>query len=113
MKNDQEIQRLSIQDLVSGTQSCVHTDDNIHFRTNRFFHELVRRCIKERGLASEAEFFTKLANDYFSKYGWMKREERHSEFLTAADLGMTEEQCNIAMRKQRIRYQQKHPEILL
>jgi hypothetical protein len=99
MNKTEEIQSLSINELVSGTQSRVHTKDQIHFRTDEYFHELVRRCIKERGLKTEAEFFEKLAKDYFGRIGWMKREKRIPEYMTSADLEMTDEEANIKMRK--------------
>jgi hypothetical protein len=106
--NDIEIKQLTIKDLINGTQNSVHNDDQIHFRTNKYFHELVKRYIEERGLKTEAEFFTLLAYDYFGRIGWMERKVKNRQYLTAADLEITEEQCNIAMRKINYYKQKKH-----
>jgi hypothetical protein len=97
---DINLTNLTIKELVDGTQSCVHSDEQIHFRSNKYFHELIRRCIAERGLSSEAEFFERLAKDYFSRIGWMEKQKpKQPTFLSTSDLEMTEEQYNIQKRK--------------
>ena len=102
MENNKQIQSLSIAELVLGTQNCV-PDDQIHFRTNKYFHELVKRCIRERGLKTEAEFFERLAKDYFGRIGWMEKPKpKTPQFLTYADLEFdNEHDCNIAERRAR------------
>jgi hypothetical protein len=106
MENKQQIPSLSIPELVLGVQSCTNSNDRISFRTNECFHELVRRCIAERGLSSEAEFFERLAKDYFGRIGWMPREKKTPQYLTWQDLGFkSEHDCNIA--EKRISFRQK------
>jgi hypothetical protein len=73
MNKSIDVKALSIKELIDGTQTRVHTNDQIHFRTDEYLHELIRRCVKERGLSGEAEFFERLAKDYFSKRGWIPR----------------------------------------
>jgi hypothetical protein len=100
MEKGQQIQSLTIPELVLGVQNCTNSSDRISFRTNEYLHELIRRCIKERNLSGEAEFFEKLAKDYFGRIKWMEKPKpKQPTYLSAADIGMSEEQANIKMRE--------------
>ena len=102
MENDQQMRALSIRELAKYVQNpCVHSDDRIVFRTSKYFHEFVRRTVKERNLTGEAEFFERLAMDYWGKLGWIDKPfPKEKMIMTFTDLEFeNDHECNMAMRR--------------
>lgn len=79
----------------------------IHFDEFAELKEVTRVAAQERGM-SLAEWFRWLNYRWLSVHSKISVdvESRKPEILTAADLGMTEEACNIALRKIRIQREQ-------
>ncbi|MFA5803680.1 MAG: hypothetical protein WC879_03460 [Melioribacteraceae bacterium] len=55
--------KLCVQDL------CTHKTNRIHFRINPVLNNLIDETVREKGLDSTTDFFTKLSLWYFIKSG--------------------------------------------
>jgi hypothetical protein len=98
LKFQKELNEMSPQELICVHKDCV-LDDQEHFRTSKALKVLVRQCVVERDLKSVADFYERLAMDYFSRRGWCEYEPKKYPDLTNEDMEITEEQFNIERRK--------------